>query len=261
MAAILAEGAHIDKIKVLNDVRQDGLALKFADELQDDEEIVLAAVQQNGLALQFAEELINDIAVVQSAVQQNGLALQFASEILRDNIEVVKNAVSQNGLALEFASKTLRNDIEVVLPAVRQNGHALKFASETLRANKTFLMQAGIDNPKVLNFMIIEMDQYPNKLTSSEKEYLKEELTKYKIYDDRLAFTAFENKLPEDINGVISPFVYPSTLASHPVQLHVPRKMVNRVLTRLGGTKKYSLKRKRLSKRRRPKRMTHRVMN
>ena len=55
-----------DKEAVLAAVKQNGMALEFADPaLQKDKEIVLAAVTQNGMALEFAHlDLLKDKDII-----------------------------------------------------------------------------------------------------------------------------------------------------------------------------------------------------
>ena len=55
----------------------------MSSDLQSDKEIVLAAVKQNGLALEFANDVFkSDKEVVTSALENNGEAMQFVSKDL-----------------------------------------------------------------------------------------------------------------------------------------------------------------------------------
>ena len=58
-----------DKSFVLEAVKQDGLALEYADEsLQKDKSIVLEAVKQDGVALEYADEsLQKDPDIIKAA--------------------------------------------------------------------------------------------------------------------------------------------------------------------------------------------------
>ena len=59
------------------------------EKLKRDREVVLEAVKQDGYALRFAsEELRGDRDVVMEAVKQNGDALQYASQELQRDTEV-----------------------------------------------------------------------------------------------------------------------------------------------------------------------------
>jgi hypothetical protein len=126
--------------KVLGDVRQNGLRLRFAPvNLQNDPEIVMSAVRQNGLALKFAsDDLKNDPKIVMTAVKQYGMSLGFTFN-LKKNREIVLEAVKQNGMSLQYASPNLKDDREIVLEAVKQNGMAIKYASENLQKDQKII--------------------------------------------------------------------------------------------------------------------------
>jgi hypothetical protein len=97
----------------------------------------MAAVQQDGFALAFAQEFQNNIEVVMAAVQQNGVALAFAPAFQNDR-KVVMEAVQQNGMALQF-SPTFRSDPEIACAAVRSNPLALNIIDPSLDENNDFI--------------------------------------------------------------------------------------------------------------------------
>ena len=85
--------------EVLEAVKQDGNALKFAsDELKGDRVVVMEAVKQNGWALEYAaEELRGDREVVLEAVKQSGWALQYAGSLLLYEVaECWKDAIERD---------------------------------------------------------------------------------------------------------------------------------------------------------------------
>ena len=86
---------------IWHDLRQNGLALKFAaDHLAADAEIALAAISQCGRAFQYCADLLQaDRAFVLSAVKANGHSLKYVPEQLQDE-EIVGSAVDQCGHAL-----------------------------------------------------------------------------------------------------------------------------------------------------------------
>jgi len=141
----LAEGKRQDpvRLQLLQDVRQNGVALRYAsDELQADHEVVLAAVTKNGCALQHASrELKADREMVLVAVTQSGSALQYASNELKADRDFVLAAVTKDGWALEYALE-FQADREVVLAAVTQNDYVLRFASRELKADRDFMLVA-----------------------------------------------------------------------------------------------------------------------
>lgn len=125
------------QLQWIEQVRRDGLALRFAQEFAADREVVLAAVQQSGDALQFASDgLREDREVVLAAVQKKGSAIRWASAQLQMDREVGLEAVRQNGKALQFCGANLRADRAVVLAAVEQHGSALQWAKPDLRRDR-----------------------------------------------------------------------------------------------------------------------------
>lgn len=132
------------KLKVvLAAVKDCGLALELASDLQGDPEVVMAAVGQCGEALRFAtEELRATSVVVLAALHSGHKAFLHASPALRADRETVARAVQIAGLALEFVAPVLQAEKELVILAVQQDGLALEFASEELRADKEVVKQA-----------------------------------------------------------------------------------------------------------------------
>jgi NAD kinase len=103
------------------------------DAFKGDKDVMMAAIKQDGWALKLADEALRgDKEVVMAAVTQedDGEMLEFASDRLKDDKEVVKAAVKYNGFALEFASDRLKNEKDIVMAAKEQNRGALEFASE-----------------------------------------------------------------------------------------------------------------------------------
>ena len=83
-----------------------GLALEFCPPWAfHNKEIVLTAVKQNGLALEYAEDFVHDMEVVLSAVQQNGSAWEFAGDTLRNDKDIV--------LAAELAKTGVRRRVRM----------------------------------------------------------------------------------------------------------------------------------------------------
>ena len=112
-------------------------------------DIVLEAVKQNGLALEFADpELKKDFDVVKAAVSQNGLALEFADPVCQDDINVVKAAVVENGKALRYSSPRLRHARCIVFWAVSENWEAWFSVAPLLKyyKNDTEIVSKMISN-------------------------------------------------------------------------------------------------------------------
>ena len=70
----------------------------------------IQVVRYNGLALKNFPELNNDEEVVEAAVRANGRALEFASERLKDNERIALLAVSEDIRAFDFVSPRLKAD-------------------------------------------------------------------------------------------------------------------------------------------------------
>ncbi len=113
-----------DRDFVLETVKKQGDAIKFAKDFQNDDEVALAAVRSCGRALMYVNCKIGpdflDKELVLEAVKQDGLALEFADERLKADKQVVLAAIRQNAKAVKFMdSKYFRNDKEVVLETIK----------------------------------------------------------------------------------------------------------------------------------------------
>ncbi len=92
-----------DRQKAHAAVTADGWALSdLSPELRADPEIVRHAVKQNGIALQFADDVLrDDFTTVWLAVMQTGGALVHASHRLRGDPALTATAVRQDADALQ----------------------------------------------------------------------------------------------------------------------------------------------------------------
>lgn len=187
-------------------VNKNGMLLKIKGNInsnvKSDIRVVLAAVKQNGLALQYANKYKNYKRVVMEAVKQNGLAIEFASEDLQGDDDIVKEALKNedvlyiDGLlenrefvlaAVKYKSYLLRdiciemndnhytkdkeivmaavkqdgyiivdtpftNDPDVGLIAVQQKGNVLKRLNENLKNNKKIVLAAVKQNGLAIEF-------------------------------------------------------------------------------------------------------------
>ncbi|CAE7212400.1 unnamed protein product, partial [Symbiodinium pilosum] len=130
-----------DRSFVLELLRRQGDALKFANAFCDDRECVEAAVLQSPLSFQWASvRLRGDKDLALQAIDawtpptwpilpadQRETPLRFASRELRADKEVMLRAVTRDGKALALAEATLRMDREVVTAAINNNGMALEY--------------------------------------------------------------------------------------------------------------------------------------
>jgi len=139
---------------VLAAVKQEGLALEFADErLKSDRDIVLAAVTQNGEACHHADSsLQSDRDVVLAAVSRCGEALAWAADSLKRDRDVVLAAVANTGNALKYADRSFRSDRDVVLAAVAQEGRALRIADDSLKHDRQIVLVAVAQDGGALEY-------------------------------------------------------------------------------------------------------------
>ncbi|EFC46766.1 serine-threonine kinase [Naegleria gruberi] len=161
-----------DEEFILEVVKQDGLAIKHADSsLQKDREIVLEAVKQNVYALKYADSsLKKDREIILKSVKKNGLTLEFTDSSLKKDREIVSEAVKQHGLAIEFADSSFKKDREIVLEAVKQNVYAIEFADSSLKKDRQFVLEAVTKNGLVL--------EYADSSLKKDREFVLESVTK-----------------------------------------------------------------------------------
>ena len=131
-------------------VQKDGMALKTIE--SKDPHVVLEAVKQNGLALQFAGEYQDNEWIVRHAIHENVDALEYASSRLKDDKDFVMD-VLERGASLEFVSDRLKDDKEVVMTAVSTLGNALYFASERLQSDPDVTDAAIAQDPTSIYFV------------------------------------------------------------------------------------------------------------
>jgi hypothetical protein len=171
-----------EKKIILKVVRENGLALQFAEpKLTNDEDIVAAAVGNNGMSLQFVgnaikEILVNDKQIMISIIQNNGLTLQFACSEVKSNKETVLIAVKNDGLSLKYANDSLKEDPTIIMEAIKQNIDSFKYChlleneeifkylfqnnykfpswiSPKIKNNKEIMLIAVTQNGMVLEFL------------------------------------------------------------------------------------------------------------
>ncbi|CAE7227644.1 unnamed protein product [Symbiodinium natans] len=128
--------------------------------IKEDRAFVLELLKRNGEALKFAGALCDDRECVEAAVLQSPFLIQWASVRLRGDRDLALRALDDStryhsarpgGLAydvdispLQYLSRELRSDRELVLRAVRLDGRALQFAEAGLRMDRE-VVSAAID--------------------------------------------------------------------------------------------------------------------
>ena len=109
--------------------------------------MVLDVVRENGHALRWAsEELRDDRLIVMTAVQNNGMVLRNVSERLQQDREVVFEAVKNKRWVFEHITEEFRSDPEIARAAL-QEGFLLKFAGENIKDTKELVLLA-IENAR-----------------------------------------------------------------------------------------------------------------
>ena len=89
-----------------------GLNLRNYQDLSNDREIVINCVKENGLALQYADySLQEDEEVVKLACTDDPKAFQFAAEHLKSNYDFVKAMYAVNPATFEHAADAIKNDM------------------------------------------------------------------------------------------------------------------------------------------------------
>ena len=122
----------------------------------DDFDFVLSKVKQNGLALKYASNFQDNEEIVKLAVQENGYALQFASNF-QDNEEIVKEAVKQYGYALAYASKNLQKEF------IKKQPELIKYVNQTPELVKTAI-DNGLKDKILIKISKEELFEYINSL-------------------------------------------------------------------------------------------------
>jgi hypothetical protein len=134
-----------DRDLVLLAVRQNGNALRYAENFHADKQVVMEACANTPAALVCVHKNLHADADIQALMLKHGYALRFAPSHLRRKSAFVVDQVRKQGLALEFAGIGCRNDKSIVLEAVSQDGYALQYASAQLRADLD-VVKAACDN-------------------------------------------------------------------------------------------------------------------
>lgn len=151
----IGEPLRTDNEVILAAVRQCGDALRFVPRGSRSHNIILNAVRVNGAALRFAVDATDDrarwaslsldnvtIEMVLAAVQQNGSVLKLLPPIFKHDRQVVATALSSFPQALQDVSDELRGDKEIVLGAVRRLGWAVRYAAPELMADREVAVAA-----------------------------------------------------------------------------------------------------------------------
>lgn len=197
---------------VLNAVKNNGLALRFASNiLRANENVVRAAINQNPAAINFADYFYknspdflitidnlskviehttpyirNSIKVMNASVKQDGLTLRFGlSNNIFNNYNIIYNAVSQNGLALRYAHISKQNCYEIVKNAVKQNGLALEFASKSLKDDETIVSIAYNNNQAALKFASNRIKEIYGSKKNKEENAIVVDNQNNKVVNDK----------------------------------------------------------------------------
>jgi hypothetical protein len=165
------------KEEVLEAVKEDGYALKYASEkMKNDEDVVLEAMKPSEfdflyycygyqpLPFQFASYNIrNNKNIVIKLLKENGLVLEWVSDRLKDDEEVVLEAIKQNCLAIKFASYSVRNNKKIAMIAIKKNGINLSHLSDELKKDKQVVLEAASNFILDKEFMMLAEKKWRDK--------------------------------------------------------------------------------------------------
>lgn len=171
-----------DKDVALSNVRNDGYALMYQKEFQDDDEVVLASVEINGMSLRYASErLRSDKSIVLAAVKNDPQAKQYASEELKKDYDILKTTALHYGFV--NLPDDLRNDRDFALAIVKHDANRLDKAGK-FKEDKEFVMEVVKIYGKAL--------QYASKGLQNDREVVLEAMKK-DLYAFNYASKALQN--------------------------------------------------------------------
>lgn len=125
-----------------------GLNLQNNKGLQQNKEIVINCVKENGLALQFADDsLQEDEEVVKFACENDSNAFQFAADRLTSDHEFVKEMYAVNPATFEHAAKIVKDDMVFLEELSKINAKALQFADDQIKNDHDFVKVLYAINP------------------------------------------------------------------------------------------------------------------
>jgi len=184
--------------------RLDANPLIYAsEELKHDKEFVLEVVKQNGSALRYADYFKKDKDIVIEAVKSNGFALEYADETLRNDKEVVLEAVKKFGYALMEASWELKDDKDVVMAALKQireeTDRAIKNGDISEESREFHLYDIGEKLRQDEEFM-----KEAEKIMKGQPKQVKE-ISKSLLEDEDIVNAAVHQHTSEEIAEGINP--------------------------------------------------------
>jgi len=179
----------IEKLIVIEDVKHDGMHLRYYPSYTKDTDVVKYALKQNGLALQYADSTFkSDYMMVDLAVKQNGDALKCADYLLQNDKSIIMDALKRSPKSyiymgdqfstyddpdvMELAVKgdpnligylpfELRGNSRIAASAFNTSGLALKYASKEVKRNRRLVKLAVKQNGAALQYADIELQADP----------------------------------------------------------------------------------------------------
>ncbi|GAG96443.1 unnamed protein product, partial [marine sediment metagenome] len=136
--------AHASIRIVTKFLKQDGMWLKYAGQpAQRDKELILIAVRQNGLALQFAEYYKDDKDVVETALRNNHSAFKYVR-----NEDLIIKIVSENPKLYFYGlDKKLRDDKDFILKLLKANNKLFFYLSNKWKRDKDIVITSYLADP------------------------------------------------------------------------------------------------------------------
>jgi hypothetical protein len=176
--------------EVLVSVQKKGLNLEFADQVyQDDEQIVIEAVKQDPWALKFASECLKDDADFMMMLKLNACTAEYMSTRLKHDYDFMCNAIKENNQVFFYVHSIYGDDEAIVLEVISKNGGQLKYASPRLQDEENIVFKAVANDWKALAYVSDRLAQNMSLYEMAKPaclEAIKKSPTEYKYASEAL---------------------------------------------------------------------------
>ena len=116
-------------------------------------DFVLKAMAYDGLLIKHAINFRDDAEIALLAFKQNRDSLGFFCDSLGEDLEFLKNLVEIDCSILSSLPEEMVDNAEIMLIAIKQNHETFLKVGEQLRADKSFILQAVLQNARCLEFV------------------------------------------------------------------------------------------------------------
>jgi len=144
-------------------LEHDGMLLEFFE--NKNKELCLKAVGQNGLALQFVNEDDQDDDIIMLALKQTSYALEFATY---QNFDMCRFAIEECPFVIEHVKDEymVKDNIDLRMIAVKANGTLLRYIKEQ---NVDICKAAILQTPLAIKYVIDQTDELCRLATECNK--------------------------------------------------------------------------------------------